>query len=81
MMVAGIVLLICGGVSLLYGLIQNSSLQAQLMSALGSGTLNPGTPFMVVGAIAAAVGIVLMVLASRKKKAASGPLPPTSTQQ
>lgn len=69
MMIASIVLLVGGGLSLLYGFMQNGSLEAQIMSAFGSGKLNPGTPFMVIGGIALVVGIILLVVANQKKKA------------
>ena len=69
MIAVSVILLVGGGVFLIYGFLQNSSLEAQFLSMLGSGRLNPGTPFMIAGGIALVLGVILLVLASKKKNA------------
>ncbi|MEG0833092.1 MAG: DUF3185 family protein [Oscillospiraceae bacterium] len=65
MFIFGIVLLL-GGIGLtVYGFVQNSSLEAQLGSFLSSGSVDPGTMFIVIGVVAALVGIALLF---KKKK-------------
>ena len=66
MAILGIILIVAGAVSVLYGIMQNNSLEAQLTSLFSSGKTNPGTIWIVIGIIAVVVGIVLMVLNSKK---------------
>ena len=60
----GLVLLLGGSVSLIYGIIQNNSASAQWNSFLSSGSANPGTVFIVIGAIAAVLGLALIIIGS-----------------
>lgn len=61
MLLVGIVMFLAGGGLLLYGYEKNSSWSAQLLSALGSGTTNPGTPLIIAGAILALVGLGILI--------------------
>lgn len=68
MVIIGIILMVAGAISAIYGVTQNSSLEAQLGSFLSSGSVNPGTPWIVIGVIALLVGLVLLIMGLRKKK-------------
>ena len=67
MIPAGIVLTILGAIGCIYGVTQNNSFEAQVNSFFSSGHTNPGTTFIVIGAIAVAVGIVLLIAGIVKK--------------
>ncbi len=67
MKVLGIVCIVLGGIAAVFGYVQNNSLSSQLTSLFSSGSLNPGTPFIVIGLVAIVLGVVLCVLGSRKK--------------
>ncbi len=67
MFILGIILIVVGLGCAGYGFIQNNSMAAQLNSLLSSGSVNPGTMFIVIGVILLIVGIILCV-AGRKKK-------------
>lgn len=58
--IIGLILFFGGCYSLYYGITQNNSLEAQL-SSLFSGATNPGTIFVVLGAIALVIGIALFI--------------------
>lgn len=68
MTIAGIILALLGAVSCVYGITQNNSFESQLGSLLSSGSTNPGTTFIVIGAVAAVIGIVLLIIGLSKKK-------------
>ena len=67
MAILGIILIVAGAASIVYGIIQNNSLAAQLTSLFSGGSGNPGTKWIIIGVIAVVAGIVLMVLNSKKK--------------
>lgn len=67
MMVLGIIALIAGVISAIYGNSLNNSLEAQLGSLLHHGTTNPGDPFLYAGIAIAVVGVVLIVVHFVKK--------------
>lgn len=67
MLVIGLILVLGGLGSLIYGFMQNNSLEAQVASFLSSGTTNPGTMFIVIGVVAVLLGIVLMIISRRRK--------------
>lgn len=56
----GILLMLVGGGAAIYGLQLNNSVEAQLNSLFGSGSANPGTVWIVVGIIVAAIGLALL---------------------
>lgn len=66
MFILGIILIIAGIGCAGYGFMQNNSLEAQVNSFLSSGSVNPGTLFIVIGVILLVVGIIICVV-SRKK--------------
>lgn len=67
MVVLSVILMLGGAISVILGIMQNNSLEAQLASVISSGKTNPGTMWIVIGVIAVVVGIILLVV-SRKKK-------------
>lgn len=67
MLIAAIIMLIAGVGCAIYGFIQNNSVEAQLESLLSNGSTDPGTTWIIIGAVVAVIGIVLLVLNSRKK--------------
>ena len=67
MLIGGILLLIAGAISCVVGITQNNNLEAQVTSLMNSGNANPGTIFIVIGAIAAAVGLILLILGLKNK--------------
>ena len=65
MLVLGILIFLLGGGLALH---VNQSLAAQLASAFEKGTLNPGTTWLIIGAVVAVLGIAVIVFAVIKKK-------------
>lgn len=70
MIPVGIILTILGAIGCICGVTQNNSFEAQFNSFFSSGHTNPGTVFIVVGAIVAVVGIVLLVAGITEKNKA-----------
>ena len=68
MLIFGIILLLGGAGSLIYGFIQNNSVQAQLSALFSSGSVNPGTIFIIAGAVAAVLGLIFIIIGATKKK-------------
>lgn len=66
MFILGIILAVLGAGSLVFGFIQNNSLEAQFTSLLSSGAVNPGTVWIIIGAVAVILGLVLIVLGKRR---------------
>lgn len=58
-MILGIILLILGVTCAGYGYLQNNSIEAQLSSLLSTGTTNPGTIYIIIGAVVAVVGALV----------------------
>lgn len=67
MLALGIILIVGGAISAIYGFISNNSLVAQFSSLLSSGSVNPGTIWIVIGVVAIILGIILAVVGSKKK--------------
>ena len=67
-MIIGTILLLAGVASLVFGYMQNNSLDAQLNSLLSSGSTNPGTIFIIVGVVLAALGLILILRSGKNKK-------------
>ncbi len=68
MLVIGILLVLAGAGSTIFGIVQNNDLERQMESIFESGTANPGTVWIVVGAVALVVGIILLVVNFKKTK-------------
>ena len=68
MLVLGILLLLGGAGSLIWGFMQNNNAEAQLRSLLSSGQMDPGTIFIIVGAVCAVLGLILTIIGATKKK-------------
>ncbi|MGI6151088.1 MAG: DUF3185 family protein [Christensenellales bacterium] len=66
MFIFGIILAVLGAGSLIFGFVQNNSLEAQFTSFISSGTVNPGTTWIIIGVIAVILGIVLMGIGKKK---------------
>lgn len=58
-MILGVILLILGVACAGYGYLQNNSIEAQLSSLLSTGTTNPGTIYIIIGAVVAVVGALV----------------------
>lgn len=67
MFVLGVLAIIIGAILTIVGFAMNNSLEAQLISAFSTGSINPGTIFIVIGIILLVVGVLLVVM--KKKKA------------
>lgn len=66
MTIVGIICIVAGVISAIYGISMNNSIEAQLTSLFSSGNANPGTMWIIIGVIAVVIGIVLLI-AGRKK--------------
>ena len=66
MFILGIILTLLGVGSLVFGLMQNNSLEAQFTSLLSSGSVDPGTIWIIAGAVAVILGLVLIILGKRR---------------
>lgn len=58
-MILGAILLVLGVACAGYGYLQNNSIEAQLSSLLSTGTANPGTIYIIIGAVVAVVGALV----------------------
>ena len=70
MIAAGIVLMIAGVASIIYGVAQNDSMEAQFESIFNSGTKDPGNMWIIIGAVAAILGLVMLIAGLTKQKSA-----------
>jgi len=67
MIVLGVIMLVAGIASYVYGNQMNNSIEMQVKSLLSSGTTNPGSIFVTVGIVVAVVGVILIVVGCIKK--------------
>ncbi len=67
MTILGVILLIAGVISAVYGGILNNSIEAQLESLLTKGSANPGSVWLYVGIAAAVIGVILIVVGLKKR--------------
>ena len=63
-----IILIVAGVISAIYGNSLNNSIEAQLKSVFSNGSANPGNIWLILGVIAIIIGIILLVVALKKKK-------------
>lgn len=67
MVICGAILLAAGLGLIIYGFSLNNSAEAQLNALFSSGSVDPGTVWIVVGIVALAAGIILLILGLTKK--------------
>ena len=68
MIVFGILLILAGAGGVIYGVMQNNDGMAQLSSLLQSGSMNPGTIFIIAGAAVALIGLILTIVGATRKR-------------
>ena len=68
LVVIGIILIVLGAGGSIYGIIQNNSIDAQMKSLFENGSIDPGTVFIVGGAVIAVIGIVVLIKGLSRKK-------------
>ena len=68
MLILGALIFIVGGALAIYGLNLNQSFEAQLLNVFEKGALNPGNVWLIIGIIAAVLGLAAIVFAVLKKK-------------
>lgn len=68
MVLIGLIAIVAGVVSALYGNAQNNDMSAQFKSFLSSGNTNPGDPFLYIGIAVAVIGVILLIVGLTKKK-------------
>lgn len=68
MIVFGVAFIVLGIISTIYGINLNNSLEAQLSAFFKSGSTNPGTIWIIVGATAIVIGLILLAVGLRKRK-------------
>ena len=69
MIAGGAVLIVLGIGALGYGLYLNNSVEAQLNAFFSSGTVDPGTPWIIGGVIGLIIGVILLIIGLTKKPA------------
>jgi len=71
MTILGILALIAGIACAVYGNSLNNDLGAQLESLLSKGSSNPGDTFLYIGIAVAVVGLILLIVGSKKRNKAN----------
>ena len=67
MVICGAILLAAGLGVIIYGFSLNNSAEAQLNALFSSGSTDPGTVWIIVGIVAFAGGIILLILGLTRK--------------
>ena len=67
-MIIGFILVIIGAGICIYGNHLNNDIESQLLSVFEKGQTNPGNMFLIIGGVAVAVGVVLIVLRLIRRK-------------
>lgn len=67
MIILGIIMLVAGVASYVYGYQMNNSIEMQFKSLFNNGTTNPGAIFVTVGIVVAVIGVILIVVGCIKK--------------
>lgn len=76
MLAIGWILFIAGGISVVYGVTLNNSMEAQMEAIFTRGETDPGTVWIVIGVLAALIGLLMVLIGSNhRKKEVSQPLP------
>lgn len=68
LVIIGIILIVLGAGGSIFGFIQNNSIEAQMKSLFRSGNTNPGTVFIIIGAVLAVIGIILFIKGLSNKR-------------
>lgn len=68
MTIFGVIMIIAGLASVIYGFNQNNSFESQLESLFSSGNTDPGTIWIIVGAVILIIGIILLANGIKQKK-------------
>ncbi len=71
MIIIGSILMAVGLGTMIFGFVRNNDLEAQLASAFSTGSLNPGTIWIVLGFVVLAAGLVLLLLGLNKRAGAA----------
>lgn len=77
MLILSVILIVLGLASTIYGVTLNNSAEAQLNALFGTGVINPGTTWIIVGAVVGVIGIILLVVELLKKSEVIPPTPST----
>ncbi len=67
-LVVGIFFMLAGIVSIICGIVQNDDLERRMEAVLAGRSANPGTVWIIVGAIVLVVGVILLVWHFEKAK-------------
>lgn len=67
MLLSGILLMLAGAASIVMGITQNNDVERQLEAIFNDGVTNPGTVWIVIGAIVVVIGIILLIFHLKKK--------------
>ena len=68
LLIIGVILALAGIISTIFGIVQNGDVEAQAEALLTGGSANPGTIWIILGAIALIAGIVLVIVHFKKVK-------------
>ena len=68
MLALGVIMLIGGIISAVFGNMQNNSLESQFNSFMSSGKVNPGDTFLYIGIAVAVIGLIFLIIGAVKKK-------------
>lgn len=75
MIALGIVLLVLGAAGAIFGVVVNSDAEMRLYALLEYGNTDPGTIFIVAGALVAALGLIFLIIGLTRRPAPRGTAP------
>ena len=67
-MIVGILLMLGGAGSLIYGIMSNADLINRARSFFTGANKNPGTVFIIIGIVALVIGLIVTIIAATRKK-------------
>lgn len=68
MIILGIILILAGAASYLYGNALNRDIEAQLTALFSTGSLNSGNPFIYAGIAIFVIGLLIMIIGIVRKQ-------------